>query len=205
MEEPVACQNIIQHCFITNLMHYKRPTTALLFSLISNIVPSVHTQPTNNNASTLPITTGNSNTIIPFSLQTSPATNAAVTCTPFKPFHFQTTYQDCSAAIRLLPDSPKEGPFHTGGRADDFRLPIKKSVKTCEIEVRMADAYTGAVMGAWREIKNAAAVVAETCYNGRGIESTGGKVLLGRVLVSVVRAGSIIVSGVENSTIAGEN
>ena len=69
----------------------------------------------------------------------------------------------------------------------------------------MVNAYTGAVMGTWREIKNAAAVVAETCYNGRGIESTGGEVLLGRILVSVVRAGSIIVSGVENLTIAGEN
>ena len=92
-----------------------------------------------------------------------------------------------------------------GGRADNFRLPVNKSVKTCEIEVRLVDAYTGVVLGTWREIKNAAAVVAETCYNGRGIDSTGGEVLLGRILVSLVRAGDIIDSGVENLTIAGEN
>ena len=69
----------------------------------------------------------------------------------------------------------------------------------------MANAYTGVVMTSWREIKNAAEVVAETCYNGRGIDNTGGQVLLGRILVSLLRASSIVVSGVENLTIAGEN
>lgn len=68
----------------------------------------------------------------------------------------------------------------------------------------MVNGYTGAVTGTWRDIRNAAAVVAERCYNGRGIESTGGEVLLGRIQVSVVRAGSIIFSSVENLTI-GEN
>ena len=60
-------------------------------------------------------------------------------------------------------------------------------------------------MCTWREIKNAAGVVAETCYNGRGLESTGGEVLLGnRILISLVRVDSIVVNGVENETIAGE-
>ena len=186
-------------------MHHKCPITALLFFFISTAVPSAHTQPTNNNSSTIPTTTTNANTIIPFSIQTSSANNAAVTCTPFRPFHFRPIYQDCSAALRLLPDSSKQGPFHTSGRADDFRLPVNKRVKTCEIDVRMANAYTGVVMTSWREIKNAAEVVAETCYNGRGIDNTGGQVLLGRILVSLLRASSIIVSGVENLTIAGEN
>lgn len=135
---------------------------------------------------------------MPFSVQTSPATNAAVICTPFKPFHFRPTYQDCSAAIRLLPDSPGLGPFHTGGLADEFKLPVSKIIKTCEVEVRLVDAYTGGVLGTWREIKTAAGVVAGTCYNGRGMDSTGGEVLLAkRILVSLVRADSIIVSGVE--------
>ncbi|KAL9103966.1 MAG: hypothetical protein Q9163_001028 [Psora crenata] len=86
-------------------------------------------------------------------------------------FHFRPIYQDCSAAIRLLPDSPKPGPFHTGGLADEFKLPVNKIIRTCEIEVRLVDAYTGGVMSTWREIRDAAAVVAETCYNGRGIET----------------------------------
>ena len=188
----------------THLMHHKGPTTALLSVLLSTIVPSSHTQPTNN-ASTIPTTTTDSNTSIPFSIQTLLASNAAVTCTPFKPFHFRPTYQDCSAAIRLLPDSPKPGPFHTGWPADEFSLPVNKIIRTCKIEVRLADAYTGVVTGTWKEIKNAAGLVAETCYNGRGLENTGGEVLLGkRILVSLIRASSIIVGGLNNPTIAGE-
>ena len=186
-------------------MHHKSPITALLFFFLSKAVPSAHTQPIDNSASTIPTTT-NTNTIIPFSIQTSSANNAAVTCTPFRPFHFRPTYQDCSVALRLLPDSPKVGSFHTGGIADDFRLPLYETVNTCEIEVRLVDAYKGGVVGTWREIKNAAGGVAETCYNGHGLEFTGGDVLVGgRILISLVRALSTIVSGIGNETIAGEN
>ena len=181
-------------------MHHEFPLTTLLLFFLATVVPSAHTRPTNNSTSTI------SNTTFPFTSQIFPASNTAVTCTPFRPALFRPIYRDCSAAIRLLPDSLEPGVFHTDGLADEFKLPVNKISRTCEIGVRLVDAYKGGVTGTWREIRDAAAVVAETCYNGRGIESTGGEILLGtRILISLFRAGSIIVSGVENETIAWED
>ena len=181
-------------------MHHRCPVTSLLLFFLSIAVPSARTKPTNNSANTI------FNTTSPFTFQPSPASNEDVTCTPFRPFHFRPTYQDCSAAIRLLPDSLEPGAFHTVGLANQFKLPVNKISRTCKIYVRLVDGYTGVVIGTWREIRDAAAVVAETCYNGRGIESTGGEVLLGtKILISLFRADSIIVSGVENETIAWED
>ena len=180
-------------------MHHEFPLTTLVLFFLATIVPLAHTRPTNNSASTI------SNTTFPFTFQIFPASNTAVTCTPFHPFRFRPTYQDCSAAIRRLPDSLEPGAFHTIGLADEFKLPVNKISRTCKIDVRLMNAYTVRVMGTWRAVRDAAAVVAETCYNGRGIESTGGEVLLETgILISLFRADSIIVSGVENETVAGE-
>ena len=90
--------------------------------------------------------------------------------------------------------------------ADGFKLPVNEIEKTCEIKVELIDSYKGGVMGTWRDVRDLAARVADECYNGHGMEHTGGAILLeGTALISLVRAGSAIVSGVENSTIAGEN
>ena len=60
-------------------------------------------------------------------------------------------------------------------------------------------------MGTWTEIRATARKMANECYVGHGMEYTGGEVLLGRnLLISLVRADSIIVSGLDNATIAGE-
>ena len=183
-------------------MHQQYPITTLLFFLLSTIAPSAHTQPTNNNASTIPTKT-TSTTTIPSPVQTSPAINAVVICTPFDPFHFRPKYQDCNAALGFLPSSHKEGVFHISGLADGFRLPVKEIVRTCEIKIELLVAYESRVRGTWSEVRATAARIAEECYNGHGMEHTGGQALLGRaLLISLVRSDSTIVSGVENSTIA---
>ena len=193
------------YCSKTNLMHHQCPITTRLFFFLSTIVPSAHSQPTNNNASTIPTTTTNTTTI-PSSIQTSPAINAVVTCTPFSPFHFRPKYQDCNAALAFLPYSHELGIFHTGGVADEFRLPVNEIVKTCDIKVQLLPSYESRVMGTWREIRAIAARVAEECFHGHGMEYTGGEALLSRVLlISLTTAVSTIVSGVENATIAGDS
>ncbi len=183
------------YCSKTNLMHFQCPITTLLFS---TIVPSAHTQPTNNDASTI--------TTIPSSVQTSPAINADVICTPFIPFHFRPKYQDCNAALGFLPDSHELGIFHTGGLADGFRLPVNEIVRTCEIKVHLLETYEATAMGTWSNIRATAARVANECHYGHGMEHTGGMVLVGRIiLISLVTADGTIVSGLDNATIAGDN
>lgn len=90
--------------------------------------------------------------------------------------------------------------------ADGFKLPVNGIVKTCETKVELLDSYKGGVKGAWKDVRNAAARVAEECHNSHGMEHTGGEIFLGGfIMISLVRTGSAIVSGVENSTIAEEN
>ena len=186
-------------------MHHQCPISTLLFFFLSTIVPSAYTQPTNNNTSTIPTTTTNTTTI-PSSVQTSPAINAVVLCTRFDPFRFRPKYQDCNAALGFLPDSHKIGVFHTGGLADGFRLPINEIVRTCEIKVQLLVEYESRVRATWREIKATAARVADECHYGHGMVHTGGEALMERaILISLVRADNTVVSGLDNTTIAGES
>ena len=185
-------------------MHHQFPITTLLSFFLSTMTLLAHTQPTNNNASVI-VTTITNPTTIPYSNQNSPAINAVVACTPFSRFQFRPKYQDCNAAVGFLPDTQKLGLFHTGGVADEFRLPVKAIARTCEIKVQLVQFWEGRVVGTWTEIKTTAAMVADECYLGHGMDYTGGEILLGRnILISLVRADSNIVSDLDNATIAGE-
>ena len=189
----------------SKLMHHQCPIPTLLFFFLSTIAQSGHTQPTNNNASTILTSTTNTTTI-PSPIQTSPTINSIVICTPFSRLQFRPKYQDCNAALDFLPDSQKLGLFHTGGLADEFRLPVHATARTCEIKVQLVESYEGRELGTWTEVRATAAMVADECYYGHGMEHTGGETLLRRnILISLVRTGSVILSGVGNATIAGEN
>ena len=66
--------------------------------------------------------------------------------------------------------------------------------------------YEGRELGTWTEVRATAAMVADECYYGHGMEHTGGETLLRRnILISLVRTGSTILNGISNATIAGEN
>ena len=68
------------------------------------------------------------------------------------------------------------------------------------------ESYEGRELGTWTEVRATAAMVADECYYGHGMEHTGGETLLRRnILISLVRTGSTILNGVGNATIAGEN
>ena len=186
-------------------MYHQCPITTLLSFFLSTMALLAHTQLTNNNANAI-ATTNTNTTTIPSSNQTSPAVNAVVHCTPFSHFQFRPKYQDCNAALGFLPDTQKLGLFHTGGVADEFRLPFNAIVRTCEIKVHLVAFWEGRVIGTWTEIRATAAMVADECYHGHGMEYTGGETLLGRnILISLVRADSSIVSGLDNATIAGDS
>ena len=186
-------------------MHHQCPITTLLIFFLSTIALLAHPQLTDNNANAI-ATTSTNTTTIPSSNQTSPAINAVVACTPFNPFQFRPKYQDCNAAVGLLPNTQKLGLFHTGGAADEFRLPVNAIARTCEIKVQLVQFWEGRVIGTWTEIKTTAAMVADECYLGHGMEYTGGEILLGRnILISLVRADSNIVSGLGNTAIARDN
>ena len=163
-----------------------------------------HTELSNSNASAI-ATTSTNTTTLPYSDQNSPAVNAVVACTPFSRFQFRPKYKDCNAALGFLPNTQKLGRFHTGGVADEFRLPVNAIARTCEVKVRLVELWEGRVIGTWTEIRATAAMVADECYHGHGMEYTGGEILLGRnILISLVRADSNIVSGLDNATIAEE-
>ena len=57
-------------------------------------------------------------------------------------------FHDCGGAIRQLPNNHIIGYFHTGGVADQFQLPKRKTTRTCTVVVEIASG-SAQVGGTW--------------------------------------------------------
>ena len=86
---------------------------------------------------------------------------------------------DCIEARQQIPLGVHLGLFHQNGPADEFRLPVIASARTCTIVIKLEDMNTD--LSSWNAISFSTTTLIHTCSKGIEPEATtGGIMVVGR-------------------------
>lgn len=71
--------------------------------------------------------------------------------------------QDCGLAVLKLPKTDTTGAFHSGGPADDFKLPFVATKGTCSVRIAIVDDWNWQETADWHEVATEAAALWYGC------------------------------------------
>ncbi|KAL6717118.1 SWI/SNF chromatin-remodeling complex subunit [Lecanora helva] len=133
-------------------------------------------------------------TFLSSSTHTLPLPGSLIQCTslPQTPLTIPPpTSRNCAIALRALPSVQAIGPFHVGGPADDFQLPLTMSYGTCTVAVELAMGRDNET-SSWMQIGLAATQLSMACVDAGGQEGMGGRTTAGAgngIVVTVRESG----------------
>ena len=107
-------------------------------------------------------------------------------------------------AYNELPHSETRGTIHDTGEQDGYKLPVKRSYKTCALSVSLLEDGGQQDISSWAEIVFTAEILNDLCVNGRNSGQYYQTGLYGRIEIELesvkIRNGTLVGGGQSDMT-----